>query len=81
MNENRFLSTGILIFSFLAMICFSPAVAQTLKERNEVLFEQIQRIHGLSDKQIDTVETIFRESGYIGQGNPAVTKHPLTPET
>ncbi len=80
MNENRFLLIGMLIFSFLASICFSPAVAQTLQEGNEVLFEQIQRIHGLSDKQIDSIETIFRESGYIGQGNPAVTKHPLTPE-
>jgi hypothetical protein len=80
MKGNRFLSIGILILSFLTLIYFSPAVAQTLKERNEVLFEQIQRIHGLSDKQIVSIETIFRESGYIGQGNPAITKHPLTPE-
>ena len=80
MNENRFPSIGILIFSLLATIYLSPAVAQTLKERNEVLFEQIQRVHGLSDKQIGSIETIFRESGYIGQGNPAITKHPLTPE-
>ncbi len=80
MNQNRSLSIGVLIFSFLAISSHSPAVAQTLKERNEVLFEQIQKIHGLSDKQIGSVETIFRESGYIGQGNPAITKHPLTPE-
>ena len=78
MKGNRFLSIGILILSFLTLIYFSPAVAQTLKERNEVLFEQIQRIHGLSDKQIVSIETIFRESGYIGQGNPAITEHPLT---
>jgi len=80
MKANRFLSIGILIFLFLIVICFSSAVAQTLKERNEVLFEQIQRVHGLSDKQIDSIRTIFRESGYIGQGNPAITKHALTPE-
>ena len=79
MKENGFLSMGILI-SFLILLYFSPAVAQTLKERNEVLFEQIQRIHRLSDKQIDSIRTIFQESGYIGQGNPAVTRHPLTPE-
>ena len=80
MNKNRFLSRGILISLFLAIICFSPAVAQTLKERNEALFEQIQRVHGLSEKQMDSIRTIFRESGYIGQGNPAITKHPLTLE-
>ncbi len=80
MNENRFLSIGFLIFLFLAILHLSPAVAQTLKERNQLLFEQIQRAHGLSDKQIDSIATIFRESGYIGQGNPAITKHPLTPE-
>jgi len=79
MKGNGFLSMGILI-SFLILLYFFPAVAQTLKERNEVLFEQIQRIHGLSDKQIDSIRTIFQESGYIGQGNPAVTRHPLTPE-
>ena len=80
MRGNRFLSIGILIFPFLTLIHFSPAVAQTLKEGNEVLFEQIQRVHGLSEKQIDSIRTIFRESGYIGQGNPAIAKHPLTPE-
>jgi hypothetical protein len=80
MKGNRFLSMGILIFSFLVVTDFSPAVAQTLKERNEVLLEQIQRVHGLSEKQIDSMRAVFRESGYIGQGNPAITKHPLTPE-
>ena len=80
MKWKRFLSIGILIFLFPILISFSPAVAQTLKERNEVLFEQIQAVHGLSEKQMDSIRTIFRESGYIGQGNPAITKHPLTPE-
>ena len=81
MKGNGFPSIGILIFLFLAATSLSPAAAQTLKERNEVLFEQIQKTHGLSDKQIGSIETIFRESGYIGQGNPAVAQHPLTPET
>ena len=80
MKAKRFLSISILFFSFLVVIYFSSAVAQTLKEKNEVLFQQIQRVHGLSDKQIDSIRTIFRESGYIGQGNPAITEHPLTPE-
>ncbi len=81
MKGNRFLSMGILVLSFLTSVHFSFAVAQTLKERNEVLFEQIQKVHGLSEKQIDSIRAISRESGYIGQGNPAITKHPLTPES
>jgi hypothetical protein len=80
MKENRLLLMGILIFLFLVVLSLSSSFAQTLKERNDVLLVQIQRIHGLSEKQIDSIRTIFRESGYIGQGNPAITKHPLTPE-
>ena len=34
----------------------------------------------MSDEQIAAVRKIFEASGYIGQGNPAVTKHPVTPE-
>ena len=33
-----------------------------------------------ADKQMDSIRTIFRESGFIGQGNPAVTQHPMTPQ-
>ena len=63
----------------LVFLLTSPA-AQSLKENNEVLFEQLQRIHGLSEIQMDSIRAIFRESGYIGQGNPAVAKHPMTPQ-
>ena len=80
MKENRLLLIGILILLFPVVLCFSSSFAQTLKERNEVLLVQLQKVHGLSDKQIDSIRTIFRESGYIGQGNPAITKHPFTPE-
>ncbi|MDD5167434.1 MAG: hypothetical protein PHN75_01340 [Syntrophales bacterium] len=57
-----------------------PAAAQTLKERNEELFRQLQQIHGLKDSQMQAIRRIFAESGYIGQGNPAITRHPMTPQ-
>ena len=71
--------------SLLALLCFlfllQPAtMAQSLKERNEVLFEQLRRVHGLSEEQMDSIRTLFRESGYIGQGNPAIAKHPIPPD-
>jgi hypothetical protein len=51
-----------------------------LKQQNEVIFRQLKEVRGLSDAQIAMVRKIFEHSGYIGQGNPAVTQHPITPE-
>jgi hypothetical protein len=58
----------------------SFAAGESLKERNEVLLEQIQRVHGLSTAQMERIREIFAHSPYIGQGNPVVTRHPVTPE-
>ncbi len=52
----------------------------SLQQQNEILFRQLQRVHGLSDDQINAIRKIFAKSGYIGQGNPAITQHPMTPE-
>jgi len=70
------------LFAFLCFILLSQpaAVAQSLKENNEVLSEQLQRVHGLSEGQMDSIRTLFRQSGHIGQGNPAIAKHPMTPD-
>jgi hypothetical protein len=51
-----------------------------LLEQNEALFRQLQRVHGLSDAQMSAIRNIFTKSGYMGQGNPAITHHPVTPE-
>jgi formylglycine-generating enzyme required for sulfatase activity len=48
--------------------------------RNEVLLQQIKEVHGLTEQQIASVRAIFARSGVIGQGNPAITEHPATPE-
>ncbi len=76
----RGVSICILIFLWLAVSPQSPAGAQTLKAENEALFEELQRVHGLSNSQMESLRTIFKDSGYIGQGNPAVTRHPVTPQ-
>ena len=67
----------------LALVVSGGAVqAQSLAERNELLFQQLQEIRGLSNSEIARVRQIFANSpnGWMGQGNPAVTQHPLTPE-
>jgi hypothetical protein len=73
---------GAALAALALLIIFIPFSkgAQTLKESNEIIFQQLKRIHALSDSQIAAVRKIFNDSGYIGQGNPAVTVHPVTPE-
>jgi hypothetical protein len=71
----------------LAVTLVFPAVTElgasanaVLKEQNEVIFRQLKEIRGLSDAQVNAIRKIFEASGFIGQGNPDVTKHPMTPE-
>ncbi len=56
------------------------AQAQTLAQNNETMFRQMQEWRGVSDAAMGRIRAIFGESPYIGQGNPAVTQHPMTPE-
>jgi hypothetical protein len=76
MGKLQAITIAVLLGLILAVP--SPA-AESLKEENEALFEQLQRVHGLNEKQMQVVRKIFSDSGYISQGNPAVARHPLTP--
>jgi hypothetical protein len=52
----------------------------TLAEQNQRLFLELQQVHGLTDAQMSKIRSIFAGSRVIGQGNPAITRHPMTPE-
>src|ERR1700691_928951 len=70
----------LFVFSCLTGLDAAPgAVGQELKAQNEIMFQQLKQERGLTDAQIAAVRKIFEASGYIGQGNPEVTKHPVTP--
>lgn len=69
----------VLFFSILTGRAVSPA-ATSLAQQNEALFRQLQEVHNLTEKQMAAVRAIFAQSGYMGQGNPAITQHPLTPQ-
>jgi hypothetical protein len=58
----------------------AAAAAPVLLQDNEPLLQRLQRVHGLDEAQIQQLRAIFRRSGYIGQGNPAISKHPQTPQ-
>ncbi|MCB1405263.1 MAG: SUMF1/EgtB/PvdO family nonheme iron enzyme [Rhodobacteraceae bacterium] len=54
--------------------------AQTLAQNNEAMFAEMQSVRGLSSSTMARIREIFAGSSWIGQGNPTVTRHPLTPE-
>lgn len=58
----------------------ASAADTALAQQNEKLFQQLQLTHGLSDAQMQNIRAIFSRSGYVGQGNPAISEHPLTPQ-
>lgn len=58
----------------------SAAPSPSGSERNEGLLRELQQVHGLSSESMRRTREVFAGSGLIGQGNPAVTQHPATPE-
>ncbi len=73
--------TFVMIAGLSWLFFFSPsAPAQSLRDQNEILFRQLQAVHGLSEEQMQSIRRIFSNSGFIGQGNPAITRHPVSPE-
>lgn len=69
-----------LIIGLVALLASpSPGMAETeFARNNRVLLDQIESVHRLSPAQKDAVAAIFARSGYIGQGNPAITRHPMS---
>ena len=66
----------------LSALALAPAAAAdtALQAQNEALFHQLQAVRQLTERQMEAIREIFARSGYIGQGNPAVTRHPETPD-
>lgn len=56
-----------------------PAGAATLAENNEAMFALMQKARGVSAAEMARIRKIFAGSAWIGQGNPAITRHPMTP--
>ena len=48
-------------------------------EQNELLFQELAHFHQLSDQQLADVRALFDETGRVGQGNPEVARHPMSP--
>jgi formylglycine-generating enzyme required for sulfatase activity len=73
------IARGLIVATSVSLA--SAVSAQTaLQKTNEVLFEQLESVHHLSQAELQRVRQIFARSGFMGQGNPAITRHPMTPE-
>ena len=74
----------VLASALLCVACLSSssvsAEETALQKTNEQLFEQLQAVRGLSDRMMREIRAIFARSGFIGQGNPAISEHPETPQ-
>lgn len=57
-----------------------PEPATAFRQQNEALLRRLQQVHGLDDAAAQRVRAVFERSGFIGQGNPAIARHPQTPE-
>jgi formylglycine-generating enzyme required for sulfatase activity len=68
----------ILAAATAVMVVLSPA-ALSLTQDNERLLQRLREVHGLHDAQVQQLRGIFARSGFIGQGNPAISHHPMTP--
>ncbi|MDC0746180.1 SUMF1/EgtB/PvdO family nonheme iron enzyme [Polyangium mundeleinium] len=50
----------------------------TIEEQREALFRRMVSMLHVTDEQMAAVRAIFERSPVLGQGNPKVTKHPMT---
>ena len=70
--------------NFLAKVIglslFVPTVAlgASLKEQNEALLSHIAEVYHLTADQMAKLRQKFESAPYMGQGNPAITKHAAT---
>ena len=79
----KFYFASLAAFSVLAgAIGIYPSLrpSEALIEQREALFGQLKQVHGLSDEQMNAIRKVFAGSPMIGQGIPAITRHPETPE-
>jgi hypothetical protein len=56
------------------------ALGETLATQRARLLQSIKTTHSLSNNQLLTIKKIIDSSPVIGQGNPAISKHPISTE-
>ena len=68
------------VLTLVAVAPASAAEAASVDEQRALILQLLRTEHGLSDEQVDAVGRIFAQASVISQGNPTITRHPMTPE-
>ncbi len=74
------LLSSLTMVSMLFVFSAAAAGETALQAQNEQMFRQMQWARGLTECQLQKIRAIFAASGFMGQGNPAITEHPDTPQ-
>jgi len=78
MTSRHLVVGATLALSLCAMVAMGET--PTLAEQRRELLRQMQEVHGLSAEQTARIAQIFAGSPAMGQGNPAITRHPESPD-
>jgi len=79
MSTSRRLAGRLLVAALSLTSQAAGPASESLMAGNERLLSRLRDVQGLTDDQLQRIRAIFLHSGFIGQGNPAVTVHPQTP--
>lgn len=74
----HWIRTGFIVVA--CALLTAAAQGPSFQQQNEALLARMQQVHGLDDAALQRVRAIFERSGFVGQGNPAISQHPQTPE-
>jgi len=80
MKRNVIYLCYALLLVFVMAQLVSSSDRTSLVENNQAMFQQMLAVHKYSEAQMAGVKAIFVKSSMIGQGNPAITMHPVTPQ-
>ena len=75
MSGRRILAVAMLV---LLTCTVSAAAPISNAEQNREMLQRLQAAHELSPAQMKRIESIFAGAFAMGQGNPAIARHPMT---
>ena len=79
-NRRRSTAVRVAVAGLLVALPFATAGTKSLEEQRRELLQRIRDVHGLDDGQAEALAAVFSASPFLGQGNPSVASHPMTPE-
>jgi len=70
---------ALVLLGIAASTADAAAQATSLAAQNEQMFAEMARERAVAADRLQAIRALFARSGFIGQGNPAIARHPETP--